>query len=259
MPDRPHLPRPAPRHGDRRAPPAPRPASRRTSASRTTSWSASACSSSNSGAAVVVLVRRSTPDKVLPRISQFGGDGDPVLARSRRSESELQAALGGQARGRLSCAEALAAHLGSRQVARVIYGAIIGLALLVVLEQHPPSRRRRSSRRCVATALAVGLAELYSEIVGTETRTRHRSSRGELADVRRRRAGRRLRHQLPGGVLRARGARRRSSTDTAFTDRALERARPDRLLRLGGRAAGRRSDPPPAWCRRSRWRHSAAC
>ena len=29
----------------------------------------------------------------------------------------------------------------------------------------------------------MGLAELYSEIVGTETRTRHRIERGELADM----------------------------------------------------------------------------
>jgi hypothetical protein len=33
----------------------------------------------------------------------------------------------------------LAAHLGSRQVARVIYGAIIGLALVVALEGYPRS------------------------------------------------------------------------------------------------------------------------
>ena len=35
----------------------------------------------------------------------------------------------------------------------------------------------------LATAVAVGLAELYSEIVGTETRTHHRINRGELAEM----------------------------------------------------------------------------
>ena len=35
----------------------------------------------------------------------------------------------------------------------------------------------------VATAVAVGLAELYSEIVGTETRTRHRIERGQLSEM----------------------------------------------------------------------------
>jgi uncharacterized membrane protein len=46
-------------------------------------------------AAVVVLVRQSTPDKVLPRISQFGGE---VLQSSLDDETEarLQEALGGQ-------------------------------------------------------------------------------------------------------------------------------------------------------------------
>ncbi len=32
-------------------------------------------------------------------------------------------------------------HLGSRQVGRVVYGAIIGLALVVALEAHPPATR----------------------------------------------------------------------------------------------------------------------
>ena len=30
-------------------------------------------------------------------------------------------------------------HLGSQQVSRVIYGSIIGLALVVALEVHPPT------------------------------------------------------------------------------------------------------------------------
>ena len=139
---------------------------------------------SNGDAALVVLVRRSTPDKVLPRISQFGGT---VIQTSLDDGPEARAAGGARrpGRGRLTCDGALAAHLGSRQVARVIYGAIIGLALLVVLEQHPPGDRGGQRGRCIATAVAVGLAELYSEIVGTETRTRHRVDRAaarEFAD-----------------------------------------------------------------------------
>jgi hypothetical protein len=77
---------------------------------------------------------------------------------------------------------ALEAHLGSRQVARVIYGSIIGLALVVVLEAHPPPVGAMIASLC-ATAVAVGLAELYSEIVGTETRTRHRIARRELTPI----------------------------------------------------------------------------
>jgi hypothetical protein len=77
---------------------------------------------------------------------------------------------------------ALLAHLGSRQVARVIYGAIIGLALVLVLELHPPAPAAVAGS-LLATALAVGLAELYSEIVGTETRTRRRIAREHLAEI----------------------------------------------------------------------------
>jgi len=46
------------------------------------------------GAAVVVLVQRSTPDKVLPRISQYGGQ---VIQTSLgpEKEEELRAALAG--------------------------------------------------------------------------------------------------------------------------------------------------------------------
>ena len=46
--------------------------------------------------AVVVLVRRSTPEKVVPRISQFGGDVIQTGLGPER-EAELQEALAGQA------------------------------------------------------------------------------------------------------------------------------------------------------------------
>jgi hypothetical protein len=78
--------------------------------------------------------------------------------------------------------QSVEAHLGSRQVARVIYGSIIGLALVVALQAHPPSAGVVVASLC-ATALAVGLAEVYSDIVGTETRTRHRIARTELVHI----------------------------------------------------------------------------
>ena len=71
------------------------------------------------------------------------------------------------------------AHLGSRQVARVIYGAIIGLAIVVALEAHPPAPGFVVGS-LLGTALAVALAEVYSEVVGTETRTGRRVRRDEL-------------------------------------------------------------------------------
>jgi hypothetical protein len=68
---------------------------------------------------------------------------------------------------------AIEAHLGSQQVARVIYGAIIGMALVVSLEPHPP-RPGVVAGTLFVTAVAVGLAEFYSDVVGSQTRNRRR-------------------------------------------------------------------------------------
>ena len=77
---------------------------------------------------------------------------------------------------------AIEAHLGSPQVARVIYGAIIGMALVVSLQAHPP-RAGVVAASLLATAVAVGLAELYSEVVGAETRNRRRVVRDQLGHI----------------------------------------------------------------------------
>ena len=73
-------------------------------------------------------------------------------------------------------------HLGSSQVSRVIYGTIIGLALVVALEHHHP-RAAVMVATLLATAVAVGLAELYSEIVGTEVRTRRRVDPARVREI----------------------------------------------------------------------------
>jgi hypothetical protein len=73
-------------------------------------------------------------------------------------------------------------HLGSTQVARVLYGSIIGLALVVALEAHPP-RPAVMVGTLLGTAVAVGLAELYSEVVGTEVRTRRRVERERFREI----------------------------------------------------------------------------
>jgi hypothetical protein len=80
----------------------------------------------------------------------------------------------------MSLRESIRAHLGSRQVSRVLYGAIIGLALVVALENHPP-RSVAIIGSLLGTAIAVSLAELYSEIVGTEARTRRHLERAQIA------------------------------------------------------------------------------
>jgi hypothetical protein len=70
-------------------------------------------------------------------------------------------------------------HLGSRQVAKVVYGSIIGLALVVAIESHPP-KPSVMAVWLLGTALAVGLAEIYSEVVGAETSTRQPVARHQL-------------------------------------------------------------------------------
>jgi hypothetical protein len=74
------------------------------------------------------------------------------------------------------------AHLGSEQVSRVIYGAIIGLALVVALEAHPPPAGIVVSS-LLGTAAAVALADVYSEIVGAETHTRRRVDRARVVEI----------------------------------------------------------------------------
>jgi hypothetical protein len=73
-------------------------------------------------------------------------------------------------------------HLESNQVSRVIYGAIIGLALVVSLEHDPP-RPAVMVATLVGTGVAVGLAELYSEVVGTEVRTRRHIERARVSEI----------------------------------------------------------------------------
>ena len=83
----------------------------------------------------------------------------------------------------------IAAHLESRDVARVIYGAVIGLALVVALEDHPPEASAAVAA-LIATAVAVGLAEVYSEVIGEAAQThgglhldRARKALGDAAAV----------------------------------------------------------------------------
>jgi hypothetical protein len=73
----------------------------------------------------------------------------------------------------------LEAHLGSHQVTRVVYGSIIGLALIVAVEHHPPAPAVMIAW-LIGSGVAVGLAEVYSEVVGVETSTRHSVTRAQV-------------------------------------------------------------------------------
>src|SRR3954451_11177317 len=73
-------------------------------------------------------------------------------------------------------------HLGSRKLARVTYGAVGGLAVVVAMQAHPPGATVAAGT-IVGSALAVGLAELYSEIVGAEARTRSPVPRPQVREM----------------------------------------------------------------------------
>jgi hypothetical protein len=73
-------------------------------------------------------------------------------------------------------------HLGSRQVSKVVYGSIIGLALVVAIENHPPGPAVMAAW-LLGTAIAVGLAEIYSEVVGLETSARRPATRHDMAHM----------------------------------------------------------------------------
>jgi len=76
----------------------------------------------------------------------------------------------------------LEAHLGSRKVARVVYGSIIGLTLVVALADHPPSAGVMAAW-LVLSGVAVALAEVYSEVLGAQTEQRRRIPHSQLAHV----------------------------------------------------------------------------
>jgi len=82
----------------------------------------------------------------------------------------------------VTTSRALRAHLGSAQVGRVVYGAIIGLAVVLVMEDHPPSAAVVAGT-LAGTGVVVGLAEVYSEFLGAETRLRRRVERDQATRI----------------------------------------------------------------------------
>ena len=72
---------------------------------------------------------------------------------------------------RTALGRAFVAHLSSHDVVKVVYGAIVGLAVVVGLESHAGTPTQTAAA-VIATAIAMALAEAYSEFVGIETRER---------------------------------------------------------------------------------------
>jgi hypothetical protein len=79
--------------------------------------------------------------------------------------------------------ESIESHLASRDVSRVLYGTIVGLALVLALEAGESHGAGQTAGLIFATAVAIGLAELFSEAISQEARTRTRISRAELGPL----------------------------------------------------------------------------
>jgi hypothetical protein len=62
-----------------------------------------------------------------------------------------------------------------------VYGTVIGVALVAALEAHPPTAIA-TAVTIVTTSIAVGLAEIYSEVVGARVRPRTEGRRGTVVD-----------------------------------------------------------------------------
>src|SRR3954447_8546579 len=71
----------------------------------------------------------------------------------------------------------LESHLGSRDVSRVLYGTIVGLALVLALEGDASHAAGQKAGFIFVTAVVIGLAELFSEAISQEARTRTRLGR----------------------------------------------------------------------------------
>jgi hypothetical protein len=117
--------------------------------------------------------------------------GDAISSDYRRAKRETSSAVQAADRtdasvetpaGR-SLGRYIASHLGSTQVSRVTYGSIIGLALVVALEAHPPPPGAVIAT-LVGSAIAVALAELYSELVGSQARGHRKAGRAERRHLR---------------------------------------------------------------------------
>jgi hypothetical protein len=76
----------------------------------------------------------------------------------------------------------LAAHLGSRQVSRLIYGMVVGLALVVALDTHPPSPGSMAGL-LASTGVSVALAELYSDLLGARIEAHGALDRGRRTGI----------------------------------------------------------------------------
>ena len=69
-----------------------------------------------------------------------------------------------------------------RHTARLLYGSIVGLAIVLALQEHPPADAAIAAT-LVGTAIAVALAEVYSDVLGTEIERRRSVTRDDVRHI----------------------------------------------------------------------------
>src|SRR3954454_12973649 len=104
------------------------------------------------------------------------------MAGTREAHGTAPAASGPRPALRARVRRSVEAHLGSPDVAHVIYGAIIRLALVEALARRPPPAGSGAGT-LVRTAGGVGLPEPYSELVAADARTHRPADRRRLRHV----------------------------------------------------------------------------
>ncbi len=72
--------------------------------------------------------------------------------------------------------------LDGHRVAKIIYGTIIVLVVIVTLEDHPPAPRVAIAS-VLGASIAVALAEFYSELIGKRIHEKRRLSRMEIREI----------------------------------------------------------------------------
>src|SRR3954470_8049477 len=101
------------------------------------------------------------------------------MAGTREAHGTAPAASGPRAPLRARVRRGVEAHLGSPDVAHIIYGSIIGPAL-VEAPPKPPPPSGAVAATLFGSAIAVGLAEAYSELVAADARTHRPADRHRL-------------------------------------------------------------------------------
>jgi hypothetical protein len=85
-------------------------------------------------------------------------------------------------KGQSTMSESLFEKFDGHRVAKIIYGTIIVLVVIVTLEDHPPSPTVAIGS-VLGASIAVALAEFYSELIGKRIHEKRRLSTADTREI----------------------------------------------------------------------------